>query len=250
MIRNSLVSFFYPKRQMIPDIEFISSLTEGMKKGSVISDTILQRLYLYCILTLELRDLCVSMMETPSLTVNDQEIIQHYATELYNCCRETYRSASTNGLSDRKCSIALTRYYACSLLDCTFMSAIALNHSPMTIISTAPDLLRAYKSSSLCLKECGCDEEFTNCFMHALRIIDKIEPHLPQCENGSSFFAYKETEYDVLMEWLGVLIPSKQPESCFAILTKIRDDCVKYLPDIKLSFVKQSYMHIPSSLLV
>ena len=232
---------------MIPDIEFISSLTDCMRKGNVISDTILQRSCIHSPLALELHDLCVPLMETPSLTVNDQEIVQHYATELYNCCRETYRSASTNGWSDRKCSIALTRYYACMLLDCTYMSAIALNHSPMTIISTAPDLLRAYKSSSQCLKECGCEEEFTNCYMHALRVIDKIEPYVSQCENGSSFFAYKETEYDVLMEWLGVLILSNQPDSCFTILTKIRDDCVKYLPDIKLSFVKQSYTLYPSN---
>lgn len=54
-------------------------------------------------------------------------------------------------------------------------------------------------------------------------------------------FNYKEAEYDLLMAWLDILITQKTAteQACFELLLRIRDECVKYLPDLKLSFVNQ-----------
>lgn len=192
---------------------------------------------------IELRDVCSQIMETPSLPANDLEIVQHYATELYNCCRKWHYTPTHRDFNDEeKRAIVLTRYFACVLLHCTSLNSLLLGNPSSDIIATAPDILRAYKSTAISLKENGVEEEFQSCFAQALKIIDQIEPLLHQCSSGSSFFVYKEAAYDLLMEWVEVLLPTNQPESCLAILTKVRDTCVKYLPDIKLSFVKQVYV--------
>ena len=66
-----------------------------------------------------------------------------------------------------------------------------------------------------------------------------MDPILNQINTGASFYTFKEAEYDVLMEWVASLIPSSPPEQCIEILKRIRDDCVKYLPDLKYTFVSQ-----------
>ena len=79
------------------------------------------------------------------------------------------------------------------------------------------------------------------CYLNAIKIVDTLQPILEDIETNEQLFNYKEAEYDLLMAWLDILITQKTAteQACFELLLRIRDECVKYLPDLKLSFVNQ-----------
>lgn len=43
------------------------------------------------------------------------------------------------------------------------------------------------------------------------------------------------------MEWVDILLAQRKAEEqvCFELLTRVKDDCMQYLPDLKLSFASQ-----------
>lgn len=184
-------------------------------------------------------EMCNELMKSPSFSSSDLEITLHYSTELYNNCRNAYRTACNNQWNDRKRSLALLRYASCLLLHVTSLNGLLNNQPSKQLIGSAPDILRAYEHTSGILKECGYEEEFKQCFSNAIEIIDQMDPILNQVNTGASFYTFKEAEYDVLMEWVASLIPSSPPEQCIEVLKRIRDDCVKYLPDMRYAFVSQ-----------
>ena len=226
-------------KKMASNIEVVSSLVSLVKSGNEISDTILQGLCFIGHQHIETMEICNELMKSPSLSSSDVEIILHYSTELYNNCRAAYQTACDNQWNDRKRSLALPRYASCLLLHVTSLNGLLNNQPSKQLVGSAPDILRAYEHTSSNLKECGYDEEYKQCFSNAIGIIDQMDPILNQINTGASFYTFKEAEYDVLMEWVASLIPSSPPEQCIEILKRIRDDCVKYLPDLKYTFVSQ-----------
>ena len=184
-------------------------------------------------------EMCNELMKSPLFSSSDLEITLHYSTELYNNCRNAYRTACNNQWNDRKRSLALLRYASCLLLHVTSLNGLLNNQPSKQLIGSAPDILRAYEHTSGILKECGYEEEFKQCFSNAIEIIDQMDPILNQVNTGASFYTFKEAEYDVLMAWVASLIPSSPPEQCIEVLKRIRDDCVKYLPDMRYAFVSQ-----------
>ena len=56
------------------------------------------------------------------------------------------------------------------------------------------------------------------------------------------FYDFKEAEYDLFMEWVDILLSQRKAEEqvCFEILVRVKDDCLRYLPDLKISFASQT----------
>lgn len=184
-------------------------------------------------------DICNEVMSSPLLPSQDRELLWHYATDLYNACRTAYSNANENHWNDRKRTIALLRYEACLLLHGSALNGLKDAQSSKSLVGMTPDVLHAYEYTASNLKECGYGEEYKQCFVNAIQIIDRMESVLSQTNVGASFYTFKEAEYDVLMAWTTALLPTSPVDQSLAILKKIRDDCVRFLPDLKLSFVTE-----------
>lgn len=59
------------------------------------------------------------------------------------------------------------------------------------------------------------------------------------------FYSFKEAEYYLLMDWMNHLLSRYQDDdtntSCYDLLLRIHDECIRYLPDLRLSFITQLY---------
>ena len=184
-------------------------------------------------------DICNEVMVSPLLPPQDRELLWHYATDLYNSCRTAYNNAAANHWNERKRAIALLRFEACLLLHGSALNGLKETHPSKDLVGMTPDVLHAYEYTASNLKECCCEEEYKQCFVNAIQIIYQMESVLSQTNVGASFYTFKEAEYDVLMAWTTAQLPTSPDDQSLVILKKIRDDCVRYLPDLKLSFVTE-----------
>ena len=165
-------------------------------------------------------DICNEVMASPLLPPQDRELLWHYATDLYNSCRTAYNNAAANHWNERKRAIALLRFEACLLLHGSALNGLKETHPSKDLVGMTPDVLHAYEYTASNLKECCCEEEYKQCFVNAIQIIDQMESVLSQTNVGASFYTFKEAEYDVLMAWTTAQLPTSPDDQSLAILDR------------------------------
>lgn len=102
-----------------------------------------------------------------------------------------------------------------------------------------PDVLHAYEYTASNLKECCCEEEYKQCFVNAIQIIDQMESVLSQTNVGASFYTFKEAEYDVLMAWTTANSLRAPTINLSRSSRRSATTACAIFPDLKLSFVTE-----------
>lgn len=148
--------------------------------------------------------------------------------------------------------IVRIRFCSCILLHISCFQAPSSADLPLVLLSSAPDIIRAYQHTARSMQEYSLGDLPFQCYQNAIALIDKITPIIQNADTGRSstpivfskleFYDFKEAEYDLLMEWVDILLSQRKAEEqvCFEILVRVKDDCLRYLPDLKISFASQT----------
>lgn len=201
-------------------------------------------------------------METLSeehMEENELSTLLTSASELYNLCRIHMKEAEKNQYKKEACSLLKIRYCCCILLHASTLHPIFHNiHSKYyskKLLTVVPDVLRAYQHTSRLLKQYQMMDAYDQSFKNGMMILDQMEPLLQQSQgvtrntrfyiNSIDFYSFKEAEYYLLMDWMNHLLSRYQDDdtntSCYDLLLRIHDECIQYLPDLRLSFITQLY---------
>ena len=123
---------------------------------------------------------CREALKREEQPFSEQQELLKLASVLYNECRmwlKKKRDAEP---------IVRIRFCACILLHISCFQAASSADLPMILLSSAPDIIRAYQHTARSMQDYSLGDLPFQCYQNAIALIDKIAPIIQNADTGRS----------------------------------------------------------------
>ena len=162
---------------------------------------------------------CREALQREEQPFNEQQELLKLASLLYNECRMWLKKKK-----DAE-PIVHIRFCSCILLQISCFQAASSADLPLVLLSSAPDIIRAYQHTARSMQDYSLGDLPFQCYQNAIALIDKITPR---------------PDANVVKMYILLSQRKAEEQVCFEILVRVKDDCLRYLPDLKISFASQT----------